>query len=108
MSFIIAYVTHPDRQTAEAISRKLLDRRLIACANIFPIQSAYWWQQQIEQGNEQVSLLKTSMGRWDDLVAAVRDLHPYDVPCIIKFEVQANPEYEAWIEESVGVVSSGQ
>lgn len=101
MSFAIAYVTYSDESTAHDIGQRLLERRLIACYNLFPIRSAFWWQGKIENDHEVVTLLKTTQSRWSELVATLHDLHPYETPCIIRFSVEANPEYEAWIEESV-------
>ena len=98
MAFHILYVTHASEEEARRVSKTLLDARLIACANILPIQSLYWWQGEIEEGQEWVSILKTSASRLQDAVQAVEDLHPYDVPCVMQMEVRANDAYERWIE----------
>jgi periplasmic divalent cation tolerance protein len=98
MGFIIIYITHPDLKTAKKIAGELLERRLIACANYFPIESAYWWQGKVEHSKEIVSLVKTSSKNWVKVKAAVEQLHPYDTPCIIKIEAEANNDYEKWIK----------
>lgn len=74
---------------------------MIACANLLPIQSMYWWQGEIAREGEWVSLVKTIPEHWDTLVKVVNELHPYEVPCILKIEVTANDAYEQWIRESV-------
>jgi periplasmic divalent cation tolerance protein len=101
MPFIVVYVTHPDEASAKSISRRLLEAKIVACANIFPISSAYWWNSTIQNDQEWVSLLKTTPGLWQKLQEAVSSLHPYEVPCILKFEVEANAAYEKWIYDSV-------
>lgn len=98
--FLLIYVTHPDRDCAQRITDALLNDKLIACANVFPIESAYWWQGNIEREGEIVSLVKTIPAHWERLVARVTELHPYDVPCILQMEVTANADYEQWIRES--------
>ena len=35
----------------------------------------------------------------------VEKIHPYDVPCIMKFDVEANTSYENWIRDSVELKS---
>lgn len=50
MSFIIFYVAHSSEEEARRISDSIVAARLAACANIFPIQSAYWWEGKIESG----------------------------------------------------------
>lgn len=101
MAFLCCYITHPDEAAARLMADHLLTERLIACANIFPITSAYWWQGTLQQENEWVSIVKTTLDLESALEAAVQRLHPYEVPCILRFEVRANEAYEHWIFESV-------
>jgi periplasmic divalent cation tolerance protein len=101
MAFIIIYCTHASEEEAKRLSKALLERRLIACANIFPMQSMYWWQDAIEEGREWVSILKTVESRWEEVRQAIEETHPYEVPCIMKIEVSANTAYEQWIEQEV-------
>ena len=101
MSFSIIYITFPDEVTARDLSTRLVRERYAACANIFPIQSAYWWQGVIEDASEWVALLKTTHRKWLLLQQAVEKWHPYAVPCIMRWEVEANDAYEAWIAQEV-------
>ena len=101
MQFALVDITHPNEETARQICRHLLEKRLIACANIFSIASAYWWQGAIQQEGEWVSLVKTALPRWESLRDEVARIHPYEVPCIMKMEVEANDAYCHWILEQV-------
>jgi periplasmic divalent cation tolerance protein len=101
MAFFILYVTYPSENEARRISDSIVAARLAACANIFPIQSAYWWEGKIENGKEWVSLLKTASHLRRQLQEAIERLHPYEVPCIMQWEVIANKAYENWISASV-------
>ena len=97
MGFIIIYVTNPDLKTAKRIASHLLKKRLIACANFFPIESAYWWKGKIETSREVVAILKTRKANWNKLKAAVEKIHPYETPCIIKIPVRANADFQRWV-----------
>ena len=101
MSIISVYITHPDEQTAQTIIDLLLKEKLIACGNTFPIRSTYVWQDTIENENEYVSLVKTTLKHWNTLVETVESNHPYDVPCIVKYSIESNPAYEEWVKNSV-------
>ena len=101
-SFLVFYVTHPDEATAQRIADILLQARLVACANIFPITSAYWWEGVIAKEGEWVSILKTPLSLEVAVEAAILKVHPYEVPCVLRFEVKANEAYAVWIEESTG------
>lgn len=77
----------------------LLCEQLIACVNYFPIESAYWWKGKIENSKETVSLVKTRKENWTKVKKTVEAMHPYETPCIMKFEVESNPSYAAWIKK---------
>jgi periplasmic divalent cation tolerance protein len=100
MGFIMIYTTHASQEEAQRVANVLLETKRIACANIFPIQSAYWWHGALEGGGEWVALLKTIPENWESVKGEIARLHPYEVPCIIKIEAEANPEYESWIRAS--------
>jgi len=99
MAFIIIYVTHENGESAQKIVCHLLEKRLIACANFFPISSSYWWKNKIENSSEVVTLLKTRAENWEKVKAEILKIHPYETPCIIKMNVEANEEYEKWLKE---------
>lgn len=101
MSFIAVYITHGTERAAKMVSNYLIKKKVIACANIFPITSSYWWQQNIANEKEYVSLVKTTSENWDWLQKEVLAVHPYTTPCIMKIEVSANQAYEEWINDSV-------
>ena len=98
---ILIYTTHSDEAAAKACCDALLKERLIACANIFPIISMYWWEGTITGEGEVVALMKTSAACWDALERKILEIHPYKTPCIIRMEASANQDYEAWIADQV-------
>ncbi len=100
MAFLLFYITHPDEKTARDISNHLVEQQLAACANIFPISSAYWWQGSVQQEDEWVSIVKTRIDLEQRLEEEVEKIHPYQVPCLMRVEVRANAAYERWILES--------
>ena len=101
MAFIIIYVTHPSEEHANKISSHLIEKKMVACANIFSMKSGYWWQGNIENEDEYISILKTIRENFDKVKKEIEKIHDYDVPCIMKMDVEANDAYENWIRESV-------
>ena len=99
MGFIIIYVTHEYLESARKLTTHLLNKKLIACANFMPIEACYWWKGSITESKEYVSLLKTRTNNWNIVKEEIEKNHPYEVPCIMKIDVEANKSYEAWIEE---------
>lgn len=101
MSFALIYITHSSKDEARRVSQHLLQQKLVACANIFPITSAYWWHGSIQNDEEWVSIVKTTMEKYEAVKTSVEQIHPYEVPCILKITVEANAAYEQWIQDSV-------
>lgn len=93
------YVTAPDEPTAERIARALLERRLVACANLLPTRSLYRWEGRIEEAREVAMFLKTKRSLVPDVVKAVEELHPYEVPCAVGFELgEGSAGYYGWVD----------
>ncbi|VVB73893.1 Divalent-cation tolerance protein CutA [uncultured archaeon] len=99
MAFVLVYITHKNKAEARKVVSRLLKRRLVACANIFPIESHYRWKGRIEQAKEIVTVLKTKKENWNKVRAEVERIHPYEVPCIMRLDAEANPSYESWIRK---------
>ncbi|HII72617.1 TPA: divalent-cation tolerance protein CutA [Candidatus Woesearchaeota archaeon] len=98
MSFIIVYTTNKDEAEARKIAAHLLKKRLIACANFFPIGSMYWWEGRIQEDKEVVSILKAREEDWEAVKEEITSLHSYGCPCIIRLSADANKGYEDWLE----------
>lgn len=98
MKFIIIYITHKNMKEAKKVAETLLHKKLIACVNYFPIESSYWWKGKITNAKEIVSLVKTKQENWVKVKKAVEAMHPYEVPCIMKLEVESNKSYAEWIK----------
>lgn len=99
MEIRLIYITTKNADEARAIARALVEERLAACANIVgSIESLYWWQGSIEHDHEALVIAKTRADLVDALVAKVKSLHSYTVPCVAAIPVVAgNPDYLRWL-----------
>ncbi|MBW2975000.1 divalent-cation tolerance protein CutA [Candidatus Woesearchaeota archaeon] len=98
---ILIYITAKDKEEAKKISRHLLEKKLVACTNIHPIGSMYWWDGRIEEDNEMVIIAKTKEENYKKVEEEVKKIHSYTTPCILKISAEANKEYLEWVEESL-------
>ncbi|MCQ8127956.1 divalent-cation tolerance protein CutA [Methylomonas rivi] len=96
----LIYCTCPDRETAESIAGRLIAEKLAACVNILPgVLSVYEWQGQIEIAQEHLLLIKSPPARYDAIEAAIKTLHPYQLPEIIAVAIErGSAEYLKWID----------
>jgi periplasmic divalent cation tolerance protein len=103
MTNIIVLMTNATREEAEKITSKLLDERLIACANITgPVSSLFWWKGKISREKEFLTLMKTRAELFDELAKTVRQMHSYEVPEIIAVPIlNGEQSYMEWLNSSL-------
>ncbi len=95
----LLYVTMPNEASAHVIGQALVEARLAACVNIFPvIGTIYRWEDKIEHASETAMIVKTSNP--DGARAAIMEQHPYETPAVVALAVDAeasNPAFIDWI-----------
>jgi periplasmic divalent cation tolerance protein len=100
MNYFVVYVTAADEKEARDVADLLLKKRLVACANIFPITSLYWWKGEIENDSEMALIMKTQEKHKNQIISEIRSIHSYEMPCIEFLQISdGNPDYLKWIEE---------
>lgn len=100
VSHIIVMVTTPSEEEALKIVRRLLNDRLIACANIVgSVSSLFWWEDKIDKATEFLVLMKSREDLFQRLSERVKELHSYQVPEIIALPITAgSPSYLNWLD----------
>ena len=102
MNYIIAiYITNPNKKTAKSIGKYLLKHKLIACANIFPVESIFKWKDKIVEEKEFVLFGKTAESNYPKIVKKVEKIHPYKVPCVIKLSFECNQKFFGWLKSQL-------
>lgn len=97
MKFVFVYITTPNQKKAEETAKFLLEKRLIGCANIFPVRSFYWWKSKIINEKEHVLVGKTKEKNYKRIVEEVEKIYPYSVPCVAKLPISFNEKYKRWL-----------
>ena len=102
-SIVLICTTVEKKQDAERLAAMLLDRKLIACAQISaPITSLYRWKDVTTSATEYTLSLKTSATCLDPVQKLLAEHHPYEIPEIIIQEiVKGSQEYFQWVVEEV-------
>ena len=100
---LVVLVTAAGDEEAERIARALLDRRLIACANVIPhLHSLFRWNNQLQQADESLLIMKTTPDALEELTAVVKLHHSYEVPEIIALPVVGGSHgYLSWLSSEV-------
>lgn len=96
---IIIFCTFRTREEAYKLGKELLNEKLIACYNLIPVESAYWWKGKIVDENEILMILKTNKS-FSEVERYILKHHSYETPEIIAIKPSAvTKKYLKWIEE---------
>ena len=97
------YITAPNKKETERIAKKLLDKKLIACANVIGNVNSYFvWENKVQNSKEIIICGKTVSKNQKKIIQIVKSLHSYSVPCIIFFDIKSgNKDFLKWIKRSV-------
>ena len=104
---VIVFTNLPDREAALKLANALVADKLAACVNVLSeCTSVYRWKGTIENAREVPVLIKTSAARYAEVEAAIRALHPYELPEIIAVPVvHGGGDYLQWVADETGLSS---
>ncbi len=103
MNLFLVYMTTADKTEARAIGKYLVQAKLAACVNILDhMNSMYVWKGEFRDDQEAVLIAKTTEERVAALIAAVKERHSYECPCIATLPItDGNPDFLNWISDQV-------
>lgn len=105
-SLVAVSIASESEAAAARLAAALVEQRLVACAQSWPMRSTYRWQGAIESAGEFMLTAKTTVAMLPAVEALVRSLHAYDVPEIIAAPLcWASADYAQWVRNSVGPVA---
>lgn len=97
--FLLVLTTVPDEAAGRAIAERLVADRLAACVTVSgAARSRYRWKGEIAQDEEFIVFIKTRRALYDRLEAALKAVHPYEVPEVIALPVERGSKaYLDWL-----------
>lgn len=97
--YAIVVTTTETKEEAQRIARALLNARLAACIQIFPIESFYHWEGKMENAKEFRLEIKTRRKLYSKIERLLKSLHSYDLPEILCIPLlESEPRYRKWID----------
>lgn len=95
---VLFSTTPPDK--SEIIARNLIDTRMVACVNVVPVHSYYRWNGELCSEPEHLLIAKTTKEKKDEVIAAIKAHHPFEVPEIIALPVTGgHVPYLEWVHQ---------
>ena len=91
-----------NRDEAAMIARTLVEERLAACVQLFPIHSIYRWQGAVHSGDEWMLNIKTRAAAAPAVNERIKAIHSYDLPEVtVTPIIDGSAAYLEWVAASV-------
>jgi periplasmic divalent cation tolerance protein len=84
---------------ARKLASALVEKRLAACVQVVgPISSTFRWEGRVQEAEEHLLLCKVAGERLEAAISLIEELHGYDVPEVLAFEVtKGSRSYLEWV-----------
>jgi len=98
--YTVLISTAANKNDAKEIAKELLGQELIACAQVFKIDSLYTWKGEMAEEEEFLILLKTKKSHYEAIEETIKKVHKYETPELIELDITSGlPAYLAWMDE---------
>lgn len=100
--YSIVYTTIDNEEKAENICKILIEKKLAACINTFPIKSFYKWKGKFETNNEIAMIIKTKTKLVEKVVKCIKKNHSYEIPAIFSISIKkGDADFFNWMDQSL-------
>ena len=100
-NLLILFTTISNKNGAEKIARKIIQKKLAACVSIKEINSFYFWDCDIQNDEEYEITIKSKPEKLDDLIKFLKVKIGYEIPQIIYKSFESEKNYYEWVEKSI-------
>jgi periplasmic divalent cation tolerance protein len=96
--YAVVTTTTDEEEKARSLASEVINGRLAACAQVYPISSVYRWEGKVEQEREWRIDFKTRGNLVERLAERIGELHDYNTPEIIAVPVHSgSAAYLSWV-----------
>ena len=97
-NIMMACTTFSSKARAIECCQKLIKEKLVACTQVTgPITSQYLWEGELCEVLEWKVEMKASVENIGKVEKAVLQLHEYEMPQWVTWEISASPAYGSWV-----------
>ncbi|WP_185908700.1 divalent-cation tolerance protein CutA [Campylobacter troglodytis] len=96
--FILIQTTVASKKEARSLIDLLLEKKLIACAQISKIESIYMWRDEFYDEKEYRLSFKTTKQHLQEIQQLILGHHSYDLAEFTVFDIEHNDKYGKWVK----------
>ncbi len=100
---IFVYTTTSNKEEADRLAALLVEKRLAARVNSWPIYATYMWEEKAKQAEEFAVLIKSAEAKFQEIEDLIINNSTTRVPRIAAIEAKRiNHQFREWIVSSIG------
>jgi periplasmic divalent cation tolerance protein len=101
--YVACLTTFGSPRDAEKAARRLVRKKLVACANLLPgVVSFFFWKSRFCRDREVLLIMKTTSSKIPSLEKELHQIHPYELPELIVLPiVGGSRRYLNWLAGGV-------
>ena len=99
---VFIYTTCSNKEEARLIGFSVIEERLAVCADFWPINSIYPWQDVIQEASQYMLMITTEKLLAEKLIKFVEKIHSYKIPFITEIDSSiSNSAYKLWVNKTL-------
>jgi periplasmic divalent cation tolerance protein len=100
-SFVQLVLTCGSWQEAQRIADSLLEKRLVACVEMFDVKSKYHWHDKIDEADEIKLIMESMADHFNQIETEVAKLHSYDTFVLQQLPItKLSEKAQEWLTET--------
>ena len=99
---VLIYTTCQNSEEAKKIGKLIVEKKFASCVNIWPIDSIYFWENEVKNDDEAVLIIKTIEAKVQQIEDLIMQNHSYSLPCIAVVDVRrVNRAYKEYMSQCI-------
>lgn len=99
---LFIHTTCATSDEAEALGELIIDSKMGACVDYWPVESLYHWDGKLKKISQVMIIITTFESKLDDVTELISKHHSYSTPLIAGMDVRRiNRVYKEWMMKEV-------
>lgn len=99
---LFIYTTCATSDEAEAMGQLIIDSKMAACVDYWPVDSMFHWEGKLKKISQVMIIITTFESKLDDLTELISKHHSYSTPLVAGMDVRRiNRPYKEWMMQEV-------
>ncbi len=99
---VFIYTTCANENEAKLLGKLIIDKKMGACVDYWPINSMYNWEGKFEEVSQMMLVITTLEKKLEEVNDLISEHHSYSTPLIAGVDIRRmNRAYKTWMTEKI-------